>query len=151
MNITYDEMSRMLREYLLNDKLLVVSESRCLESFMANMDYLTNGSLKWTAVLLLRREPPRFLTIIILEKTDALMNALEKFLSSLLDRDDIESMYAMLLIALEPDCKYMNVYPLFDMGDVNTNIDVLIRGFLVELHAKPENTQHKEGYQEIYY
>jgi hypothetical protein len=150
MNMAYDEMSRMLREYLLSNKLLVVSESRCLESFVASMDYLTNGSLKWTATLLLRREPPRFLTIIILEKTDALVDALEKFFGSLLDRDDIKSMYAMLLIATEPDCKNMDVYPFFDMGDVDTNVDVLVKGFLVELHAIPENAQYKEGYQEIY-
>ncbi|MCI4408926.1 MAG: hypothetical protein JHC26_07520 [Thermofilum sp.] len=149
-NMNYDEMSRMLREYLLNNKLLVITESRCPENFVENMNNLMHGSLKWTATLLLRREYPRFLTVIILEKSDALMNTLEKFLDSLLDRDDIKSMYAMLIIAMEPECKKMHVYPLFDMGDVDTNIDVLIRAVLVELHAEPENAQYGEGYREIY-
>jgi hypothetical protein len=148
--MSYDEMSKMLREYLLNNKLLVVSDSLCLEDFVERMDKLTNGSLKWTATLLLRREFPRFLTVIILEKTDALIDALEKCLGSVLDRDDIKSLYAMLLIAMEPECKKVNVHPLFDMGDVDTNIDILIRGFLVELHAVQENAQSSESYQEIY-
>jgi hypothetical protein len=131
-NTTYDGLLKILREYLLSNRLFVVGDLPCLENFVTTMDILTNDSLKWTAMLLLRRKTPLFLPILVVEKTDALMDAFEKFFHPPLDRGEMESIYTMFLIATEPYCRKSKESVLFGTGDVETKVDLLIRGYLAK-------------------
>lgn len=92
----------------------------------------TNNPLKWTAMLLLRRKTPFFLPILIVDKTDALMDALKKFFQLPLDRGEMESIYVMFIITADPGCRKSEGGMLSGTEDAETKVDFLIRGYLAK-------------------
>jgi hypothetical protein len=132
-NTNYDETFNMLRTFALGLKLIIIGNLPCLENFVAVTNALTSGQKSWTMTMILRKIPPYFLPILITDRTDELVNIVNKISGGTLDKSDLDKMFGVIFVQTDLDCKNPTTYYLFNDGDIDGAIDELIRGVL----AKP--------------
>jgi hypothetical protein len=132
-NTSYDETFNALRSLALGLKFIVIGNLPCLENFVAVTNALTRKQRSWTMTMILRKIPPYFLPILITDRTDELVNIVNKISGGSLDKSDIDKMFGIIFLQTDLDCKNPSTYYLFNNGDIGGTIDELIRGVL----AKP--------------
>ncbi|MCI4408929.1 MAG: hypothetical protein JHC26_07535 [Thermofilum sp.] len=133
MNTNYDETFNVLRTLVLSLKFIAIGNLPCLENFVAVTNALSREQRSWTLSMILRKIPPYFLPILITDRTDELINIVNKISGDTLDKSDIDKMFGIIFIQTDFDCKKPSTYYLFNNGDIDGTIDELIRGVL----AKP--------------
>lgn len=132
-NTSYDETFNVLRTFALGLKLIIIGNLPCLENFVAVTNALTSGQKSWTMTMILRKIPPYFLPILITDRTDELINVVNKISGGSLDKSDLDKMFGIIFVQTDFDCKNPLTYYLFNNGNIDGTIDELIRGIL----AKP--------------
>ncbi|WP_288005839.1 hypothetical protein [Thermofilum sp.] len=132
-NTSYDETFNALRSLVVGLKFIVIGNLPCLESFVAVTNALTREQRSWTMTMILRKIPPYFVPILITDRTDELVNIVNKISGGSLDKSDIDKMFGVIFVQTDLDCKNPTTYYLFNNGDIDGAIDELIRGVL----AKP--------------